>query len=223
MYAMTACGKIGNQRNVAGENDNPYFSSEIENVAYSYCKELCFEGKVRWNIELLECSEYGSLYRTAYDWIEGSIDYYADCDKDFYTEMIHEGWEWFFWVTDDCIYYFNDLSDEEKEALTESGNLPPNSLLVCQEKELPDKISEGETGHHEWIEKHNGDIICYRSFSIYDEIYKESGDILQFVWKKDVGLIGFRYARTPAGGGSLIIWDPQYLQRGDMGFDIDGL
>lgn len=200
------------------ESDNPYFNPEIDNIEYSYCEELLFGGKVKWDTELLEGSEYGILYNMGFSQVEGSAYCYVDSDEGFYTDMIHGGWEWFFWVTDSSIYYINDMSDEEEDLLIDSGKLPSNALLVCHEELFSDELSVGEVGDHEWLEEHDGDIICYRSFSIN---YNEPGDLLQFVWKKDVGLIGFRFARTPAGGGSLIIWDPQYLQKEEVGFDID--
>jgi len=222
MLTIAACGKKDNQgssEEMQDEINNPYFNPEIENVEYSYCEELLFEGKIKWDIELLESNKYGSLYKTEYNQTEeGIINYYSDSDKDFFTEMIHGGWEWFFWVTDDCIYYINYISDDERDLLTDSGKLPENALPVCQEEVFNDELSQEEKGDHKWIEKHDGDIICYRSFSVN---YMEPRDILQFVWKKDVGLIGFRYAGSPAGGDSIIIWNPEYLQRRETGFDID--
>ena len=91
---------------------------------------------------------------------------------------------------------------------------------MCQEEEKKDTLRENEVGRHELMEHHKEDIICYRSWSINNKNNPEGRNCFQLVWKKGVGLIGYRYADSAAGGGSILIWNQEYLERQDVGFNM---
>lgn len=100
------------------------------------------------------------------------------------------------------------------------NEMPESAVMVCQDEEIKDTLEEMEPGEHQWIEQHPGDIRCYRSYTSIGEGY-DTSNILQFVWKKDIGLLGMRYAAHPAGGQSAYFWRDSYLQLDDVMFSID--
>lgn len=124
------------------------------------------------------------------------------------------------WVTKDKIYYISYWEKGEKKKLIEEGMLPESASLVCQEEEMVDKLKEGEAGDHQWIEKHGDDFQCFRAYTERED-HNDTTGIFQFVWKKDVGLVGCRFLGHAAGGSSVIAWQDEYLEYEDMGFSID--
>lgn len=208
------------QKDVTQESYNPYFPyGEETEEEYSCCEELVINGKVKWMTKLVESSSKGMLYQAGFDRI-----YSRNSDDDY---EIFDGKETkvmdyriYFWVTRDKIYYVNEINNKQRTALLNKGKLPSGTLTVCQEEEKEDTLRESEVGRHELMEQHKEDIICYRSWSINNKNNPEGRACFQLVWKKGVGLIGYRYADSVAGGGSILIWNQEYLERQDVGFNM---
>lgn len=71
---------------------------------------------------------------------------------------------------------------------------------------------------HSWIERHKGDLCCYRSYGT-----NGSGDIRmlrQYVWKKNVGLVGYRTMYDNVNN-IFQIYQKEYLTMEDDLFGID--
>lgn len=199
---------------------NPYFPySEDTLIENSSSEELVIMGKADWQIHFVSANESGKLYQLECNRIYDRIGSAEIFDVE---EVRNTNVSYYFWVMEDSIYCIDEITEEENSALIEDNIIPKKAALICREEELEDSLSEDEVGRHELIESHEENIKCYRSFSIVNDVDPEGRDCLQFIWKKDIGLIGYRYSRTAAGGDSIRIWNPEYLEIKGVGFDIDG-
>ena len=78
-------------------------------------------------------------------------------------------------------------SYENLESLKSSGKLPEDSVIVCQEKALKDKLGEDEPGFHHYIEV-DGNKRVYHSYNDMTG----TGYFESFIWEKNKGLESYR-------------------------------
>ena len=165
------------------------------------------------------------LHITEVQTFEEGILYELKIDSDVEVRVTYVGhsedWRSFglFYVQGDEIYFIPaEEAQSEYQTVEEILNA---GTLVCTEADKEDVLDENEVGRHEFIESHQGDIRCYRSWCITNEYNLEGRNCLQFIWKRGIGLIGYKYSRTPAGADSIRMWNPEYLALYDVHFDID--
>ena len=92
----------------------------------------------------------------------------------------------YFYVQKNTIYRF-DASHENLESLKSSYKLPEDSVIVCQAKELKDKLGEDESGFHYYIEV-DGNKRVYHSYNDMTG----TGYFESFTWEKNKGLVNYR-------------------------------
>ena len=170
------------------------------------------EKEVALHITEVQVFEEGILYELKIDSDVEAWETYAGHSEDWRNFGL-------FYVQGDEIYFIR-AEDAQREYQTVEEILKAGTL-VCNEAGKEDVLDENEVGRHEFIESHQGDIRCYRSWSITNEYNLEGRNCLQFIWKKEIGLIGYKYSRTPAGADSIRMWNPEYLALYDVHFDID--
>lgn len=197
---------------------NPYFpyQGDVE-MQVKICLESYINAEAKMDLNFEDSSSKGKLYSLSISKVE-KVEKTGETPQK--IEECKNLLEWGeLWVTDNQIYYLPmEMSGKQKEQLLRDGTIPDERMLICQEKEIKDKLDDDEKGVHEKIEKHDGDIRCYRSYTLKEN---DSVNIIQFVWKKNVGLIGCRSMGHAAGGNSVLVWQEQYLKIKDLGFDID--
>ena len=219
------------ERNVT---ENPYFPEKnLSNIKVKVLKDVLFSADAAMTLTEEYAGKDGRLYAFSFDGIENvqnseiteqkgkqAKKLLKQTKKDITEELDWDGCH--LWVTKDQIYYipYNFFDEDDLGTLLCQSKLPSDARLICQENEKKDLLSEGEIGEHEWMEKHDGDINCYRSYYSKGKDY-EGVDIVQFVFKKEIGLIGVRFMNHAAGGGSIIVWQDGYLKQEDNGFTID--
>lgn len=106
-----------------------------------------------------------------------------DSTNDIPNERLNLG---YFYVQQDKIYKI-EHNQENLNKLKEGEEIPDNSVIVCQEKELKDELNENERGWHHYV-KVNGDI---REYHAYNNL-TSTGYYETFIWEKDKGLIQYR-------------------------------
>lgn len=212
--------------------NNPYFPADFtKDTEVDFAIDLFTYGKATMKSQIEQVGKKGVLYKVSWhdprEWISTEFSRVSKSTKESVKENLEEC-SFYLWVTDTQIYYIPlfytyDSVDEEDYRIMRLlfyDEIPEYALLVCQEEEMEDSLEEMEEGEHQWIEKHTGDIRCYRSYTSRGEGY-DTANIFQFVWKKGVGLIGLRSMAHPAGGFSTFLWRESYLQKGDVAFSID--
>lgn len=223
---------IHNMEDISGKIDNPYFPADFtKDTEVDFQVDMLTVGKATMKIQMEQAGKQGMLY--AVSWhnpckcSDKELGHVSKSHKRSIKERLEEC-SFYLWVTDKQIFYIPSYYDYERVDEDEHkimrllfyNEIPEYALLVCQEEELADSLEEMEVGEHQWIEKHEGDIRCYRSYTSRGEGY-DTSEIFQFVWKKGIGLIGMRSAAHPAGGYSTFLWRESYLQLEDVAFSID--
>ena len=224
--------------------ENAFFPRKaVGNTQVKYQIDMLSLGKATMQIEEELQGDGGTLYRVSYaNPREVSNRESPDMsaaeekrEKKWVKEQLRDFY-YYLWVTEKQIYYIarfypdaeemdnmeGDLveDDSKKVRLAYHQELPEDALLVCQEDEVRDSLREMEEGEHQWIERHGKDIRCYRSYTSRGEGY-DTANILQFVWKRGVGLVGVRSMAHPEGGNSQIFCREPYLEIEDGGFSVD--
>ncbi len=92
----------------------------------------------------------------------------------------------YFFVQENTVSRFS-ASEENLKVLKSSGELPADSVIVCQEQALKDKLGEDEPGFHYYIQV-DGNTINFHSYNNETE----TGYFESFVWEKNKGLVGYR-------------------------------
>jgi hypothetical protein len=92
----------------------------------------------------------------------------------------------YFYVQTDKIYKIN-AAEDTLNLFRESGELPSDSVVVCQEEGYQDTLSEEETGYHQYLEV-DGDKRVYHSYN--NQV--SSGFYETFTWELGKGLINYR-------------------------------
>lgn len=154
---------------------NPYFfTNNISQAAYwgRFIFDDFVEQDVKLNITELADLINGSLYELKLDSVLGVPD-----------DRISLG---HFYVQDDRIYKI-EPTEENLSTLKAGGELPEGSVIVCQDEEIKDVLSEDEPGFHHWLEVH-GDKREYRSYNNQ----AASGYYESFTWEKGKGLVYYR-------------------------------
>ena len=203
---------------------NPYFPyGEQQEISMKLLIEITMDAETSLYLKKKDSSEKGMLYSMKFQKVKNikNYEYIYDNAKDAIKDFQYL-LEWGdLWVTKDKIYYLSfDLTVKEKEKLLEKGRVPEDAMLVCQEETTKDSIKDGKIGTHFWIEKHGENIRCFRQYNI-NQKDGEARSIFQFVWKKNVGLVGCRFLGHAPGGNSIIAWQEKYLKQQDTGFTID--
>lgn len=201
---------------------NPYFPYDGDTVqGFSSCEYMVIPGKVNWQTKLLDATGHGTLYQIGFNRIYDRKPDDGDLEIFDGKKNTANNWYMYLWVTENAIYNIDTMTVKEKTELLTSGTLPESASLVCQEQTTTDQLKTDEVGRHESITEFEGDLRNYHSYSINNTSNPEAKSILEFVWKKDVGLIGFRYADTAAGAGSVLAWNEEYLKAEDGFFSLE--
>lgn len=92
----------------------------------------------------------------------------------------------YFYSDHDKIYRLPSTA-ENLDAIMASNDVLSDSIIVCQEKDLPDQLSEDEVGWHHSIVI-EGDKCAYHTYN--NSV--ETGFYETFVWEKNKGLISYK-------------------------------
>lgn len=206
---------------------NPYFPyGEEVTIPVNMVLEVMIDTEASMKMKCIEQSEEGWLYSLSFNELRNTdtSDYEGGNISSAQVESMYSDMgllEWGdMWVTKDKIYYIWYWDKGDKKRLLNNGTIPEGAFLVCQEGKLKDKLKEGEAGEHRWIEKHGDDIRCFRTYTEKED-HNDAINIFQFVWKKEVGLIGCKCMGHAAGGNSVFAWQNNYLKYEDMDFNIE--
>lgn len=150
-----------------------FFKPDIKQLNYkgTFIFDDIIEKDVKLNINDLAKLKDGIVY-------ELKIDDIPEVSED----RLNLG---YFYVQKDKIYKI-EPNEENLKKLKDSGQLPDNSVIVCQEKEISDELGE-ETGLHQSLTV-KGDIIEYHSYN--DQV--NTGYFETIVWEKEKGMISYR-------------------------------
>lgn len=130
------------------------------------------ERTVTLGVNYMEQLKDGNLY-------ELKLDYAEEIPED-------RGTIGYFYVQEDKIYKINATEDSLNQ-FRESGELPSDSVIVCQEEGYEDSLGELEKGDHQYLEV-DGDKRVYHSYN--NQV--ESGYYETFTWELGKGLINYR-------------------------------
>ncbi|WP_156456271.1 hypothetical protein [Abyssisolibacter fermentans] len=194
MMLISSCGKVPTQNE--GENHNndfnslttseisqndesiefisEYFRHDVVSMNYEGYFEFLdgYNKEVRLNIKLIEKLKNGRLFELYLDPLDGVPE-----------ERLCIG---YFYVLKEKIYKIKP-TEENLDMIKSKGTLPEDSIIVCQNTELPDDLEKEEKGFHHYIVV-NDDEIEYHSYNnLVTTGYYES-----YTWKKDVGLICYQ-------------------------------
>jgi len=163
-----------NNDDKSNEYASVYFQNDVLSMKYEgqFVFQDVYKKEVRINMKILENLKNGRIYELYLDPIQGVP-----------AERLSIG---YFYELRDTIYKIK-LTEENLNMIKSSGNLPEDSIIVCQNEEIPDALGEDERGFHQYIEV-NGDEIEYHSYNnLVETGYYES-----FTWKKGVGLVFYQ-------------------------------
>ncbi|AEM74576.1 hypothetical protein [Caldicellulosiruptor acetigenus] len=154
---------------------NPFFFKEsISKVEYKgkFLFDDLVEKNVKLNIIKKANLKYGELYELKLEPIEGIPD-----------ERLSLG---YFYVQKDKIYKI-DPTKENLSKLKTREELPNDSVIVCQDKEIKDSLSENKRGWHRYLRVERDK----REYHAYNN-QVETGYYETFIWEKNKGLISYR-------------------------------
>jgi hypothetical protein len=147
-----------------------FFKGKVSMV--SYTGNVYFsEGDIKLNINELAELKYGKVF-------ELKLDSY----KDVLDDRLNLG---YFYVQKDKIYRIKP-TEENLNKLKTSGQVPNDSVIVCQDGELKDALSKDEKGWHHYILV-NGD--TRESHSYNNQV--ETGFYETYIWESNRGLIKY--------------------------------
>ena len=168
------------------KNSNAIGTETIENSFFfkngisqlNYKGKFVFNGNspiekdIKLHINEVASLKQGKLYELRLDSIQGIT-----------VERLNLG---YFYVQKDKIYKMLATEDNLNK-LKSSGEIPSDSLIVCQENDIKDTLGEDEKGWHHYVEV-NGDKCDFHSYNnLVETGYYES-----FTWEKGRGLINYR-------------------------------
>ena len=162
---------------VTGEEsiDNSFFfKSNVLQLNYKgvFLFNTVLEKDVKLNINEVANIKYGKLYELKIASIYGVPNDRLDLG--------------YFYVQKDKIYKIKP-TEENLNKLKTSTDLPNDSVIVCQDKEIKDTLSKDETGWHQYMIV-NGDTREYHSYN--NKI--STGYYESLTWEKNKGLIKYR-------------------------------
>lgn len=164
-----------NNNSEMGVIDNSYFfKGNISQLNYKgkFLFDDIIEQELKLSINELANLKNGKLYELKLDSIEGVPN-----------NRLSLG---YFYVQKDKIYKI-ESTEENLNKLKTSEELPYDSVIVCQDKEIEDTLGKDELGFHYYLEI-SGDKREYHSYNNQtDTGYYES-----FTWEKGKGLVNYR-------------------------------
>jgi hypothetical protein len=151
-----------------------FFKSNISQMNYkgNFLFDEILEQDLELNINELANLKNGKLYELKLDPIEGVPN-----------NRLSLG---YFYVQKDKIYKI-ESTEENLSKLKTSEELPNDSVIVCQDKEIKNTIGKDEPGFHHYLEI-NGDKREYHSYNNH----VSTGYYESFTWEKGKGLINYR-------------------------------
>ena len=167
------------------ENTSAYFPYQGDvTMRYGAAFDGGVGGEVDLKLEERMKSENGMLYRISYDNVR-ITDNGADMGSEiaFYEQGRELG---YFWITEDKIYFFEEISEEETADLCQNGKLPELSMIVLQNAPL-EETNKGEKAWHEYIIKKENRV----RFGLYNDMV-ETGFWRSIIWEKGNGILVFR-------------------------------
>lgn len=179
LILTTGCAQLsGNpSSNITVERDTSnlfFFNSNVSQLKYKggFLFDDIIEKDVILNINEIAELKYGKLYELKLDPVEGVPN-----------ERLNLG---YFYVEEDKIYKI-EPTEENLNKLKTTKELPTDSTIVCQDKEMKDNLNKDELGWHQYIEV-DGDKRVYNSYNNQtDTGYYES-----FTWGKNKGLTYYK-------------------------------
>lgn len=158
------------------DTTNNMFFFEKNVLHEDYKGKFLFFDDIEKNVELkineVATLQDGSLYELIIDDID-----------DVPEERLNLG---YFYIMDDKIFRM-EATEENLSRLKTDEDLPSDSVIVCQDKELIDSLSEEEKGWHQFITV-DGD---KREYHSYNNLV-ETGYYETFIWEKGKGLVYYR-------------------------------
>lgn len=201
----------------------PVITQTIENAYFPYQGDVVMRygakfdegvsGEVDLKLDELAKNENGILYRMSYNNVlitDNGIDRYREIG--FYEQGRDLG---YFWIVQDKVYFFEEISKEEINDLCQSGSLPELSTAVAQ-NDLQEETNKGEKAQHEYIEIKDGRL----RFGLYNDMV-ETGFWRSIIWEKGNGLLVFRQGKG-AGRDLIELYCKdkiEYDPSGKYGFD----
>ncbi|KNY25863.1 DUF5991 domain-containing protein [Pseudobacteroides cellulosolvens] len=167
--------------------DSKYNNSDKENVDNAFffkdsVSELNYNGRflfdepvekdVKLHINEVTSAKSGRIYELKLDSIDGVS-----------TERLSLG---YFCVQKDKIYKI-EPTKENLNKLIRNKEMPNDSVVVCQDKEIKDTLSNEEHGWHHYLKVDGNKREYYSYNNLVGTGYYES-----FIWEKDKGLINYR-------------------------------
>ncbi|MCX7749583.1 MAG: hypothetical protein N2645_22210 [Clostridia bacterium] len=152
-----------------------FFKSNVSQLNYTgkfLFSEETVEKDVKLYINVVANLKYGKLYELRLDSV-----------KDVPDDRLGLG---YFFVQKDKIYRVVQ-TEENLDKLKRSEEVPNDSAIVCQDKEIKDTLGEDEPGWHQYI-KVDGNKRKYYSYS--NQV--ATGYYESFIWEKNKGLINYR-------------------------------
>ncbi len=151
-----------------------YFVDDITSTKYE--GQFVFHDIIRTEIvineEVLLNAENGRFIKLFLDGIDGVPD-----------ERLLIG---YFYEKNEMIYKITP-TEANINLIVVKGELPEESIIVCQRESLDDALSETEAGFHHYIDVENDEIIYHSYNNLTETGYYET-----FVWKIGVGLIQYK-------------------------------
>jgi len=166
-----------NRENIQAENsssvNNPFFNPNVEQLNYKgkFIFDDIVEKDVKLNINEVAKLEDGIVYELRIDGI-----------MEVPEERLSLG---YFYVQKDKIYKIEPTEGNLRK-IKDNGQLPEDSVIVCQDGEINDELGE-ERGLHRYLEV-KGDVRKYHS---YNDLV-ESGYFETIIWEKEKGMISYR-------------------------------
>lgn len=163
-----------NITNAGAVNNSFFFKNDDTKIIYKgkFLFDDIIEKDVKLNIDELANLKNGKLYELKLDTIEGVP-----------SERLSLG---YFYVQKDKIYKI-EPTEKNLNMIKTSEELPDGSVIVCQDKEIKDKLGKDEPGFHNYLEV-NGDRREYHSYN--NQV--STGYYESFTWEKGKGLVNYR-------------------------------
>jgi hypothetical protein len=163
-----------NNINTEAVNNKYFFKDNVTQLVYrgQFLFDDILEKEIKLDIHEVANLKYGKLYNFKINYIEGVPN-----------ERLDLG---YFYIQEDKIYKIKS-NEEDLKKLKTTEEIPNDSVIVCQEKEIKDTLGKDEIGFHHYL-KVNGDKREYHSYN--NQV--STGYYESFIWEKDKGLVTYR-------------------------------
>lgn len=175
--------RVDSNNNNPNESGNAAHTQSVDNLFFfkpdvtqmRYMGKFLFEDAIQkdivLNINKTTELNNGIIYELKLDSIEGMPE-----------ERLILG---YFFVQRDKIYKI-EYSEDNLKKIKVSKQLPDNIILVCQEKEIKDVVTE-KNGYNHYLEV-KGDVIEYHSYNSQTN----TGFFETIIWEKEKGIVSYR-------------------------------